>query len=88
MLRPPRPRRSARAVSARARGRALRYRASSAHTVTRTLESTASPRLLPDTLADAARERLRRELAHTDVPPRAMSVIASAIRGEDVSHEE
>ncbi|MCP4244490.1 MAG: IS21 family transposase [bacterium] len=63
--------------------RAVRYRAFSEHTVTRILEATASPRLLPDTLADAAMERLRRELAHTDVPPRAMSAYARAIRGED-----
>jgi hypothetical protein len=65
--------------------RAVRYRAFSAHTVTRILESTASPRVLPDTLAEASKERLRRDLAHTDVPPRAMGAIARAIRGE---HDE
>lgn len=68
--------------------RAVRYRAFSAHTVTRILETIASPRVLPDTLASASMERLRRDLAHTDVPPRAMSDFARAIRGGDVLDEE
>ena len=68
--------------------RAVRYRAFSAQTVTRILETIATPRVLPDTLAAASMERLRRDLAHTDVPPRAMSDFARAIRGGDVSDEE
>lgn len=68
--------------------RAVRYRAFNAETVERILRTTATPRLLPDTLAEAARERLRRELAHTHVPARPMSAYARAIRGEDVPDEE
>jgi hypothetical protein len=50
--------------------RAVRYRAFDARVVERILEASATPRVLPDTLAVAARRRLREDLAHTVVPPR------------------
>ena len=62
--------------------RAIRYRAFDADTVTRILETTATPRVLPDSATQAARERLRTELAHTDIAPRELSAYAAAFRGE------
>lgn len=62
--------------------RAVRYRAFDAKVVTRILEATATPRRLPESLADAALRRLGRDLAHTAVPPRDLSTYAQAFRGE------
>ena len=68
--------------------RAVRYRAFDVQAVTRILQSTATPRLLPDTLAAAARERLRQELAHMQVPAREMGAYATTVRAEDETAEE
>jgi transposase len=67
--------------------RAVRYGAFDAGVVTRILAANATPRVLPDTLAEAARRRLREDFAHVAVAPRDMSDFAAAIRGEDPDEE-
>jgi hypothetical protein len=62
--------------------RAVRYRAFDAGTVTRILEAQATPRTLPEVLADEARRRLRDDLPNTQAPPRDLTAYGAAIRGE------
>ena len=61
-----------------AMGRAVRYRAFDANVVVRILETTATPRLLPDTAALAATERLRSVVTPTTARP--MEQYAAVIR--------
>ena len=61
--------------------RAVRYRAFDARTVTRILEASAAPRILPDTLEEAARRRLRDDIPGGNVSARPMRAYADAIRG-------
>lgn len=63
--------------------RAVRYGAFDAGVVTRILEASATPRVLPDTLAQAAQRRLREDFAHTAVRPRDMADFADAIGDDD-----
>lgn len=62
--------------------RAVRYRAFDAGIVTRILEAQATPRTLPEMLADEARRRLRDDLPNTQAPPRDLTVYGAAMRGE------
>lgn len=62
--------------------RAVQYRAFDAAIVTRILEARATPRSLPQTLADEARRRLRSGLPDTDVAPRELDAYTAAMRGE------
>ena len=67
--------------------RAVRYEAFDAATVTRILEQTATPRILPDDSdqREAARQRLREVQAPTAL--RNMSVYARALRGHEQEEE-
>jgi len=57
----------------------VHYRAFEARIVTRILEATATPRVLPDTLAET-RSRLRETGA--TVSPRTLTSYAAAFRGD------
>lgn len=60
--------------------RAVAYRAFDARIVERILETTATPRVLPDTATDTLRERLRDIVPPSE--PRAMSHYAAALRDD------
>lgn len=62
----------------RAMERAVRYRAFDARVVTRILETTATPRCLPDSGVEEARQRLH-SLGHEAVGPRDLSVYGAAL---------
>ena len=68
--------------------RAVRYRAFDARVVARILEAGAVPRVLPDTLAEAALRRLREDVPGANVSARSMNDYADAIRGEGDPDEE
>lgn len=68
--------------------RAVRYRAFDARTVARILEASAAPRILPDTLEEAARRRLRDDIPGGNVSARPMRAYAAAIRGNPEDDHE
>jgi hypothetical protein len=68
--------------------RAVRYRAFDARTVARILEASYAPRILPDTLEEAARRRLRDDIPGGNVSARPMRAYAAAIRGEPEDDHE
>lgn len=68
--------------------RAVRYRAFDARVVARILETSATPRVLPDTLEAAAHRRLREDIPGHHVTARPMQAYADAIRGHDPTTEE
>lgn len=67
--------------------RAVRFGAFDAERVTRILELTATPRVLPDTTVEGSLERLRQDLAHADVSPRKLDEYQRAFRGEAPTEE-
>lgn len=59
--------------------RAVRYRAFDARIVARILEASARPRVLPDTLEQSARRRLREDIPGAEVTARPMQIYANIL---------
>jgi len=65
--------------------RAVRYRAFDGNVVSRILETTATPRVLPDANQQAARERLGSMLPAT--PPRSLALYGPALKGDSLQEQ-